>query len=761
MRIAFISILFLFVSLKGNAQKPVGSWSEHLSYYSSRGVAVTPTRIYSSNGSSILVLDRNSGELSKLSKVQGLSGTGISCIAWSAENKALVIAYNNTDIDIVKENSIINIPDVKRKYIPGKKEISKIRTSGKYAYLACSFGIVVLDLSKGEIFDTWKPGDQTGTPEVYDVDISTEKVYAATSTGLYMASVGDPGLSYFGNWTLFNGLPVPNGICRSVIVSGNKVYYSRRLDYSYTDSIFVIDNGVSLLYASSGITFNSFDHYPGGFTLNAKQFVFVYSAEGALLNTISSYNPGSPDIQQSVVDGQDIWIADKSKGLIKGQGMSVFQVYNLPAPYNNDVAYITSRGGRTFITGGLLDNAWNNVWRPLELFTSLEGNWHSEISYDLHDPMRVLPDPLDNSHYWVSTWGHGLLEYKDDSLINFYDDSNSPLQTIIPGKPYSRICGLALDDDRNLWITQTGVQNTIKILKPDKTWIVNPITVNAPTIGDILITKNGLKWIVLPRGYGLFVLDDNGTPDKFSDDRYKQFLIKDIDNHVISTVYSIAEDLDGSIWLGTDQGPAIYYTPDRIFDDDPRATRIKVPRNDGTGLADYMLGTEIITSVAVDGANRKWLGTFSSGAYLLSADGNIKIANYNEDNSPIFSNTVVSVAVDDKTGEVWFGTSSGVLSIRGDATAGSDAFRDVYSFPNPVRENYQGNVTITGLMRNTQVRITDVSGNLVYSMVSDGGEASWDLTTYNGKRVATGVYLVFCASEDGTQSCVIKMLVIH
>jgi hypothetical protein len=309
-------------------------------------------------------------------------------------------------------------------------------------------------------------------------------------------------------------------------------------------------------------------------------------------------------------------------------------------------------------------------------------------------------------------------------------------------------------------MTQTGVPGSIKILKPDGTWITNPVTIEAPTIGDIIITRSGYKWVVLPRGYGVFVLDDNNTPENFTDDRYKQMLIKDTENKVISTVYSISEDLDGNIWVGTDQGPAIYYNPQQVFDNDPRAFRVKVPRNDGTGLADYMLGTETVTSIAVDGANRKWLGTFSSGAYLLTPDGTTKLINYTEENSPLLSNTVVSLAVDQKSGEVWFGTAKGIISVRGDATLGGEEFKNVYSFPNPVRETFQGNVTITGLMRNTQIRITDISGNLVYQTVSDGGQATWNLKTYNGQRVSTGVYLVFCASEDGAKTFVTKMLVI-
>jgi ligand-binding sensor domain-containing protein len=258
----------------------------------------------------------------------------------------------------------------------------------------------------------------------------------------------------------------------------------------------------------------------------------------------------------------------------------------------------------------------------------------------------------------------------------------------------------------------------------------------------------------------LFILDDNKTPDVFSDDRYKKLLVQDSENQPISFVYSIAEDFDGNIWVGTDQGPVIYYNPEKVFDTELKASRIKISRNDGTDQADIVLKTETITSIAVDGANRKWLGTASSGAFLLSPDGTTQIKSFNEQNSPLFSNTIVSLSLDNKTGDVWFGTSKGVQSYRGNAISGEEKFTKVYTFPNPVREDFQGNVTITGLLRDSQIRITDISGNLVHEMVSDGGEATWDLKTYNGRRVSTGVYLVFCASKDGSQTYVTKMLVI-
>src|SRR5512136_210406 len=151
--------------------------------------------------------------------------------------------------------------------------------------------------------------------------------------------------------------------------------------------------------------------------------------------------------------------------------------------------------------------------------------------------MRILIDPGNNNHFFISTWGSGLLEYENNLLINNYNDANSPLQTIIPGKPFVRICGMAMDKDRNLWITQTEVPGSIKILKPDGSWIVNPVTIGALIIGDIIITQNGHKWIVLPRGEGLFILDDNGTPDYFSDDVSKKMLVTDSENKVFSSVF--------------------------------------------------------------------------------------------------------------------------------------------------------------------------------------------------------------------------------
>jgi hypothetical protein len=753
--------IFLLISLTLDGQTPVGTWSDHLVYNTANCVAVSQNEVYASTGSSIIIYDKSFAELKKMTRVNGLSETGISAIGWSEENKTLTIAYTSTNVDLLVNNIIYNIPDIKRKYIPGIKTINRIRTNGKYAYLACSFGIVVIDLNKKEINDTWKPGTGSETNEVWDVAFGNGKVYAATDIGVYSADLTNSGLSYFGNWNLVNILPVQAGKYTAIIFSGNKLYANLSNQVSGGDQVYVADNTSSLFSFTSGVFNKSFDLSISGFTISSGGSARIYNNNGALMKTITSYGFATQlNISQAVVDNTDIWIADINSGLVKGENMSEFSALTLPGPISNNAFYITSANGKTIISGGGTDGIWNNLGRPLQASIYENNSWSYISSGTINDPLRTLIDPVNTNHIFISTWGGGLLEYENGNLVKQYTESNSPLQTIIPGRPNVRICGLAMDKSNNLWITQSGVPGSIKALKPDGSWIINPLTIDAPDIGDIIITSTGQKWVILQRGYGLFILDENKTPEVFNDDRYRKLLVQDSENQPISFVYSLAEDIDGNIWIGTDQGPLIYYNPEKVFDIDLKANRIKIPRNDGTNLADYMLKTETITSIAVDGANRKWLGTSGSGAYLLSPDGTAQIKNFNEQNSPLLSDSILSLSVDNKTGDVWFATSKGVQSYRGDATTGGEKFIKVYTFPNPVRESYTGNVTITGLLRDSQIRITDISGNLVYEMVSDGGEATWDLKTYNGRRVTTGVYLVFCASKDGSQSYVTKMLVI-
>lgn len=504
MRNILVIFLFTILPLIGAGQTPVGSWSDHLVYNTANCIAVGTDQVYASTGSSILVYNKDFAELKKLSRINGLSETGISSIGWSEENKTLIIAYSSTNVDLLKNNIIYNIPDISRKYIPGRKVINRIRTNDKYAYLACSFGIVVIDIVKKEIYDTWKPGAGSETTDVLDIALGNSRIYAATDMGLYSADLSNPGLSYFGNWKLFDLLPGPQWKYTAVIFSGNKLYANQVDPLAGGDKVYVADNVVSLFSFIPSVSNKSFDTSASGFTISSSGSVKYYNSEGTLIKTITSYGWGTPDISQAQSDNGDIWIADINSGLIKGEGMSAFTSLSLPGPVSTSAYYITSSGGKTIICGGATDGSWNNQGRSMQVSIFENNKWEYIQSSTISDPLRAVQDPANPNHIFVSSWGGGLLEYENNILSKQYTESNSPLQTIIAGRPYVRICGMAFDKSKNLWITQTQVPGSIKVLRPDGTWIINPVTIDAPTIGDITITARGQKWVVLPRGYGLF-----------------------------------------------------------------------------------------------------------------------------------------------------------------------------------------------------------------------------------------------------------------
>lgn len=742
-----------------SGQYPQRSWVDNFSYNNGQSVVAGNGNIYCSTTSGIIVADTEYNSVSRLSTINGLSETNLKTIGWSEETSTLIIAYSSTNVDLLKGTTINNIPEIMRKNIPGLKEIYRIRSRGNYAYLASSFGIVVIDLVKLEIHDTWKPGTGTESNPVYDLTFTGDKVLAATASGVFEAPLSSQGLAYFGNWTRDNGLPSPEATYNCITVSGEKVFANRVSEPAPGDSVFIYNGSWQFLYSTNGIRNYTFEtSTEGELVVSSAIDVKTFSQSGNLLSVITGYGSQSAFPSNAIKTGSTTWVADRKSGLAAVSGTSGYDIYLPDGPDYNSVINLHASNGTVYVAGGAVDNSWNNTWKMLEVSYLKENRWTSHPESAFRDAMRVIPGNNDN--YFVSTWGMGLLEFSDTTLLNHYNEYNSPLNSVIPGAAYTRLCGLAFDKSGNLWIVHSGVTGNIKVLKPDRTWISFPVTIEAPTIGDILISRSGIKWIVLPRGYGLYIIDDNDTPEQFGDDTYRRMIVRDTDDKVISNVYSIAEDLDGTIWVGTDQGPAIYYNPDRAVNEDIRAVRIKIPRDDGTGLADYLLGTEIITSIAVDGANRKWVGTFNSGAYLISADGTRQIAHFTTANTPLPSNTVVSVSADLSTGLVWMGTANGIIAYRSDAPAGSDSFSSLYAYPNPVRPDYQGPVTIAGLVRDASVKITDVSGNLVYETTSTGSEAVWDLTNYRGQRVSSGVYLVFCASPDGSDSGVTKILVI-
>jgi hypothetical protein len=451
-----------------------------------------------------------------------------------------------------------------------------------------------------------------------------------------------------------------------------------------------------------------------------------------------------------------VWIADRLHGLMRRSGGS-FDILTPPGPFSNLVFSISSYPGRTYFAAGGYTSAFNNLWQNGEYSLLSQGIWTSRLNYDVRDVLYVKEHPDDPAIHMLATWGNGLVEYRNGELYELYNEQNSSLRSIIPGGDYIRIGGMVYDNQKNLWVTNSGVPEPVSVRKANGEWqsFAYGGLINHDHSGQLIINREGHKWMLLPRGGGLFVFDNEG-------DQKRKLSITNENNALISNeVHSIAEDLNGYIWVGLNNGVVVYYNPSRVFSEENfNAGRIVL-----TGSREhefgYLLNNETITSIAVDGADRKWFGTDKSGVFLVSPDGKQQIHHFTRQNSPLPSNTISDIAIEPASGEVFFGTTSGVVSFRGGATSPHHGFNDVYVFPNPVREDYEGTITVTGLMKDSLVKITDISGNLVYETTSLGGQAHWDGRNYRGRRVRTGIYLVFVSSPDGQQSHVTKLMFIH
>jgi len=300
-------------------------------------------------------------------------------------------------------------------------------------------------------------------------------------------------------------------------------------------------------------------------------------------------------------------------------------------------------------------------------------------------------------------------------------------------------------------------------MKPSGEWksfsLAPYVTDNA--VGDLIIDDFDQKWIIVPRGRGVIVFNDNRTPELPFDDRKIKLSTADNNGKLPSNdVRAMAKDKEGNVWVGTSKGVAVFYSPSLVFSGSNfDAQQIYIEQE---GISQYLLESEVVTGIAIDGADRKWFITENAGVFLMSKDASKQIYHFTTDNSPLLSNKIYSIAIDHNSGEVFFGTDNGIISFRSTATGGSEVQdKKLTIFPNPVRPNYNGPIAIKGFIDNANVKITDTYGNLVFETNALGGQAIWNGLNLNGERVATGVYLVFATDEElENQTAIGKILFI-
>lgn len=759
MKKALFTIGLLVISQLVWAQIGVGEWRDHLSFKYAIAVTESPQKVYVASESGVFSYSKSSKNVEKFTKANKLSDVGVSSLNYSNENQVLVVGYSNGNVDLVFNSSVFNLSDIKRESISGSKRINNIYFIDEYAYLSCGFGIVVVNLDRKEIKDTYYIGDLGTLVQVNQLQLDNNYLYAATNQGLYIADFTSQNLADFSNWQRVNTIPNYTGEFDALYVSNGEILINNRNEF-FNNNLYLYKEGSWNILTSAYTEIRSIRKGLSNVLVVADGVVLEYNTNFEQIKSIESNGSFTMHpYDASTTDDNTYWIADQGYGLIKVTGS--MERISPNSPYSSNAFKVAAANDKVVVVAGGITESWANKFINGAYFTFNKEQWTSTFNYEAKDYIDVEIDPHNSNHYFIGAWGHGVSEYLNDELVETYTYSNSSLQTIISGQNYVRIGGLAFDEDNNLWITNSGVSNPISVRKADGNWksFNYENAISGLVTSDIIVTQNNHKWVVLPNGNGLFVFDNNQTIDNENDDRYKKLSIFDENGKVITNrVYSIAEDLQGEIWVGTDQGIVVYYNPQSVFDDDLfYARRIIVTINDAT---DYLLKSEVINSIAVDGANRKWIGTQNSGVYLVSKDGTEEIYHFTEENSPLLSNAIYNIGINHESGEVFFATENGLVSYRGSATMGSDEFRDVYVYPNPVRENYTGEITIRGLVSDVNVKITDISGNLVYETTAEGGQATWEGKNFDGKRPSTGVYLVFCTNDDGSKTYITKLLFI-
>ncbi|WP_321348028.1 two-component regulator propeller domain-containing protein [uncultured Draconibacterium sp.] len=772
MRKFILSTLILLTFFVSQAQREQGTWQDYLSYNKASKIAVSPDKVFCVTEGGLFYYDLEDNSVNKFGDVIELSDFGVSTIAYNEANQVLVIAYSNSNIDLLYDDGeVVNLSDIKRKTIAGNKVINNISFSGNEAYLACGFGIVILDLDRQEVKDTYYIGDGGSSLNVNDVETDNNSIFAATNEGIFRADKNDPNLANFANWIHVNDIPHADDIFNHLVYHAGNIIANYAAGEWYQDEMYILDNGNWQPYNTSIGYAYDMQSNAGYLAIASRDVVFIIDGNHSRIGDIRSYTfsdrteediaPRSAGIS---ADGS-VWIADENEVLVRYSGENFEQTLP-PGPINNDMFFVGAFNSEIWMAPGstvgyirpIFQRFGSNGW------TYFSDETHPELT-GFHNILAIEVDPRDPNHFFVASWGGGLLEYQNDEFVERYYNLNSPLETALPeqpNEPFTRIGGLGFDSEGNLWMTNAECSHNVHKLSASGDWesFELPEIANNYNVTDILVTENDDKWLLVPGGHDAYVINKTG-------DQKKRLLVTtyfsngtDEITTRMNDVYSIAEDQDGAIWIGSSKGVAVYSSPSRIWNSDNfYASQPGLDLNDG--IYHPLLETETVTAIAVDGANQKWLGTQNSGVFLVSETGEAEVLHFTTENSPLLSNNILSIAINQKNGEVFFGTDKGLISYQGEATGGADSYSDVYVYPNPVRETYDGPVTIAGLIENTDVKITDISGNLVYKTTSFGGQAVWDGTNLNGNRVKTGVYLVFCNDENGEETHITKILFIH
>ena len=761
-----LTILVLLFAWHSSAQE-IGKWNVYPSYWNATQNMVAGNMVYSLCGNNLLTYDTEDTSVRTFNCLEHLNGVHIACMNYNKQTHTLVLVYTDGGIDLLNDDGSIHyLPDLKEKAI-ANKDVNSVHTEGHMAYLCTGFGYIELDLKEKVLRNTYNLGLNTR-----NLVLLENNVYLGTTKGIYTCPLDKNKVqkdnwkaistSNFANLTHFDGMlwgqayqkvySINPTTGKHSVVSQELARFLRNCgDYL----IWASEEAICLCTAQKQITtikqqnnWHDVSYQNGSFWVSqGDEGLHCYTIQSTTLT--HKAGPIQPNSPKRDLSYRMQWVGNNL--LVAGGINTVDAIYNAPT------AMLLKEG------------EWTNFQEmPLKEITKQYPNLR------LANTTALVQDPQDQTHHFAALHRNGLCEYRDGKFVKFYNSDNSPLRSILPNSAnyynYVPCAGIQYDVDGNLWMLCSETHDIIRILKADGKWTsLHYDEIDSVSLcDDYLMHSSGVMFLNSRRmeRRGFFGFDTSGTLDTQRDDRHilrSTIINQDGTSYSPDEFYCMTEDLDGRIWCGTNLGVFVIEDATRYFDNDFRFEQIKISRNDGSGLADYLLNGVAISCITVDGANRKWIGTHTDGLYLISADGTEMLHHFTTSDSPLISNTIQCVAVHPTTGVVMIGTDMGLCSYNADATEAAEEMDadDVLVYPNPVKPDYNGTIAVRGLSMDAEVKILSSTGQLVWSGVSAGGTFTWDGRTQKGRRVASGVYHIVANNAEGKKAIVARIVIIR
>jgi hypothetical protein len=792
MKKAFFIGCFMVLCFSAFGQNFSNLWEAHFSYNKIVGVRAGDNKIYAASENVVFVYDTQTNETLNITTVDGLSGEFISAIEYSEAFQLLIIGYTNGLIEIYSENdgSILPVVDIlERETIsPGLKTINHFNEHEGLMYIATGFGIVVYDLERLEFGDTYFIGLGASQVLVEQTAVFNGFIYAACrdNAAIKYANLSNPNLIDFAQWQT-----ISSGSFVTMNVVNNRLYTTRS-NNAFNE---IVNNTLQVRF-----------NFPSALsdTKVTDQLLAVTLGNRILLldeNALEVSNFGvNPDFQttynSAVVFNEFLYVGTETLGLLKVQ---LSDLNNIEAilpngPLRNDPFKIEAFSGQVWITYGDHTAFYNpSPVRSRGLSFRVKETWNS-IPFDSLQNARNLTfiagNPFNSQQVFISSFQDGLLELNNFDPTILYNQTNSGLESLVlPNAPNFvsiRVNGLTFDRTGKLWSITSLVERPLKSYDPATgNWqsfsfsqlIDNPLS-GENGFGDLVVDNNGTKWIGSRRN-GVIAYNEtiSGTPILKID--------SETQNMPATGVEALAIDNRNQLWIGTVNGLRVLFNTANVFNTpNPSVNSIII---DERGVPRELLLDELINDIKVDGSNNKWVATLSSGVFYFSQDGQQTIYHFTRNNSPLPSNEVNHIAIDDVNGKVYFATSRGVVAFTSGSSSPEETLGEAFVYPNPVRPEYDilgdnnlndinRGVKIKGLTENVNIKITDVEGNLVaeaqsrrnlrnsaagFNMAIDGGIAIWNGRNLANNIVASGVYLILITDLDSFETKVLKLLIIR